>query len=95
MAVTVNTVNGVSMGKKYTVTAADASAGYVTFEVLPDPGYEVAFSVMITSAAGVNVPLEDAAITFPTEYSIKIADGAATYATTATDVIRVIASPVE
>lgn len=86
--------NGVSFGARYTVVAADATAKEVTF-VFKGTGdlavqYPLAASITVTRA-GINVPLADAVITYPANGQVKIADGAATFALTANDVISIVA----
>lgn len=92
--------NGVSYGVVYTITAADDAAGTVSFEfgydgtnALPFP---LAYSIQVITSAGVFVPLVDAVIT-PNAGGVNgvltIADGAATFALTATDVIMILAQP--
>ena len=92
--ITVNTVNAVSFGKKHVATAADATAEEITFQVGDTPTYELGFTIMVVRS-GVFIPLTDAKITYPADYSVKLANGAATFAITAADVITVIGSPVE
>jgi hypothetical protein len=81
--------NGVSFGLKYTVTADDDTDGVITFDF--GVGYQLAAAISVTSAAGVNVALSDAVITYPAGGQVRIADGAATFAVTATDIITVVA----
>lgn len=86
--------NGVSFGARYTVVAADATAGEITF-IFKGTGdqavsYPLAANISVTRS-GVNVALADAVITYPANGTIKIADGAATFAVTTGDVISIIA----
>lgn len=86
--------NGVSFGAKYTVVAADATAGEITF-IFKGTGdqavsYPLAANISVTRS-GVNVALADAVITYPANGTVKIADGAATFDVTAGDVISIIA----
>ncbi len=86
--------NGVSFGARYTVVAADDTAGEVTF-IFKGTGdravsYPLAANISVTRS-GVNVALADAVITYPANGTVKIADGAATFEVTAGDVISIIA----
>lgn len=86
--------NGVSFGARYTVVAADDTAGEVTF-IFKGTGdtavaYPLAASILVTRA-GVNVPLADAVVTYPANGTVKIADGAATFDVTTGDVITIVA----
>lgn len=87
--------NGVSFGAKYTVVAADDTAGTVTFIFksanATDPvAYPLVAAITVTRA-GVNVPLADAVITYPANGKVTLADGAATFAVTTNDVISIVA----
>jgi hypothetical protein len=86
--------NGVSFGAKYTVVAADDTAGAITF-IFKGTGdnavsYPLAAAITVTRS-GVNIPLADAVITYPANGTIQIADGASTFAVTTGDVISVVA----
>ena len=91
--VTVNTVNAVSFGKKYTVLAADATNTEITFATSVVQSYELGYTIMVVRS-GVFVPLTDALITYPAENSVTLANGS-TFTITEDDVITVIGSPVE
>ena len=86
--------NGVSFGARYTVVAADDSAGEVTF-IFKGTGdqavsYPLAANISVTRS-GVNVALADAVITYPANGTVKIADGTANFAVTTGDVISIVA----
>lgn len=94
--------NGVAYGATLTVTSDDDTNGYVeiSFDGPSDEGlpYPLAFSILVFDSSGVNVPLADAVITANNDGSarngyLKIADGAVTFAVTATDTIHVIGLP--
>lgn len=95
--------NGVSYGAEITVTAQDVTDGIVTGR-FKDEGaaqYPLAFQISVVdgAATGVNVPLVDAVILTNTNVAsgkngyFSIADGAATFALVAGQVITVIAQP--
>lgn len=91
----INLTNGVSFGAKYMVTAADATAGSITFDCKSSMGtslvtYPVAASFLVTTDAGVNVALTDAVITYPANGQVTIANGAATFTITEDYIISVI-----
>jgi len=86
--------NGVSFGARYTVVAADDTAGEVTFIFKGTGDLPVAYplaAVISVTRSGVNVPLADAVITYPANGKVKIADGAATFTVTTGDIIYVVA----
>lgn len=86
--------NGVSFGAKYTVVAADDTAGLVTFvfKGVGDTAVNYPLSASITvTRSGVNVPLADAVITYPANGTVQLADGAATFAVTTGDIISIVA----
>jgi hypothetical protein len=86
--VTINPTNGVSYAYTHTVTTADDTAGYVDFRILST--YKIAAIIRVVNASNVNIPLSDAVITYPNAYTVRIADGAATFVVTATYKITVI-----
>ncbi len=86
--------NGVSFGAKYTVVAADDTAGEITF-IFKGSGtdavsYPLVAAITVTRS-GVNIPLADAVITYPANGTVKIADGAATFDVTTGDIISIVA----
>jgi hypothetical protein len=85
--VTILPTNGVSYAYKYTVVAADDTAGYVDFKIKST--YKIAAIFRVTRA-NVNIPLSDAVITYPNAYTVRLADGASTYAVTTGDIITVL-----
>ncbi len=67
--------NGVSYGLKYTVTAADALAGYVEFDFRVgsvDYRFDLVASVMVLSAANVLTNPADLAVTYPSKGVIRV-----------------------
>ena len=81
--------NGVSYGAIHEVTTQDATDSEVIIDF--QVNLPLVAIVQIVNASGIVVDLADAVITYPADGQISIADGAATYATTATDVISVVA----
>jgi len=85
--------NGVSFGAKYTIVAADDTAGNVTIQFngtgTPSVAYPIVASISVLRA-GVNVPLADAVITYPSNGCVKIADGS-TFLVTTNDVYYIVA----
>jgi len=65
--------NGVSFGHKYVVTDTDVTNGgiQINFQV----SYPLAASVIVTTSAGVNVPLVDATIDCSVAGIVRIAEG--------------------
>jgi hypothetical protein len=86
--VTINPTNGVSYAYTYTVTADDDTAGYVDFRIKST--YKIAAILRVVNSSNVNIPLSDAVITYPNAYTVRLADGAATFAVTATYKVTVI-----
>jgi len=85
-------VNGVSYGQVYTVTAQDATDGFVQFDF--DARERIVAIIRVYTSAGIPVDMSDAVITYSADgKSIRIADGAATYNTTATNRIDIVAQP--
>ena len=96
MAENVKGFNGVSFGCLLTVDTAMDAAGTVSVDfgsgtALP---YPLAFSVLITTTAGVAHALTDADITFNDVRNgvITIADGAVTFTLDDTDIVSIVAS---
>ena len=91
--------NGVSFGGIYTVTAADASAEEITFKFLGANDsavtYPLAVIFQVRTDAGVNVDLADAVITYPADGSVKIANGAVTFALAEDQEITIIANRIK
>ena len=86
--------NGVSFGARYTVVAGDAAAGEITFVFKGSGENAVSYPIVaniVVNKSGVNIPLSDAVITYPANGTVKIADGAVTFAITAGDVISIVA----
>lgn len=81
--------NGVSFGAVHTVTSEEATASEVVFDFQVD--YNLAAIIQVVDASGIVVDIGDAVITYPAVGQVSIADGAATYSVTATDVISIIA----
>jgi hypothetical protein len=98
MSVSGNVVNAVAYGIRHTVTAAEASAGTISFTFVGG-AYDVGFSVRV-SASNINVPLVDAVITYTarvapsTTFTLTVANGALTFALVAGQVIDIIGVPV-
>ena len=93
MSVAVSIINAVTWGKRHVVTAAEASAGTITF-VGQDPGYVVGYSVNVVTTGGVNVNLADAAITYTGNATMTIANGSSTFAWVEAQVVTIIGVPV-
>lgn len=79
--------NGVSFGVVYTVTAEDATDGYVLFD-FTGVDYNLAAAIMVLDASGV-MQDSDLAVTRPAVGQVRIADGS-TLALTAGQVIHLI-----
>ena len=81
--------NGGTLAYSFEVTTAMDTDGEVVVNF--DTGYPVVAIVQIQDASGVNVDLADAVITYPAEGQVSIADGAVTFALTATDIVNIVA----
>jgi len=90
---TVYATNGVSFGFKRVVTADDVSDGAITFNMY-GVDYDVVAAITVTSAAGVNKPLDDAVITLGTGI-ITLANGAVTFALAVNDIVSIVANRAE
>ena len=88
MSVSLKPSNGVGYNYSYTVTAADASAGYVIFNFNTKNTIVVNFEVL--TSANAEVAIAGAVKTYPAAGQVKIASGGG-YTVTAGTIIEVIA----
>lgn len=82
--------NGVSFGYTGAISADADTDGELTVDFQVQ--YPIAAIIQIQNASGVNVDLSDAVITYGGSGQVTIADGAATFAVTAGDIINVLAN---
>jgi len=72
----VRPTNGVSYGLKYTVTSADASAGYVVFDFRKDVNeayrYDLVASVLVLDTSGAPTTVVGFKITYPSDGVVKV-----------------------
>lgn len=80
--------NGGTLAYNIPVTADMETDG----ELIIDTGmsYDVVAVFQVQDASGINIPLTDAVVTYPAEGQVSLANGAATFTLTETDVVNAI-----
>lgn len=85
-----SSTNGHNFAYKHTVTADDASDGYVEIDFQTDR--DLVPNIMVATSANIFVDLADAVITMPSTGAIRIANGAATFTLIAGQKIYLVCS---
>jgi len=85
-----SSTNGHNFAYKHTVTADDASDGYVEIDFQTDR--VLVPNVMVASATDIFIDLADAVITIPSTGAVRITNGAATFTLVAGQKIYLVCS---